>query len=74
VLSLSRAHDALHLLVAGNGYGKNYGGYYGGVPLTLYPGCDHLKATCLAKFDNLPNYGGFPYIPARNPLDGRSIV
>lgn len=29
-----------------------------------YPGCDHLQATCLGKFNNLANYGGMPYIPA----------
>jgi uncharacterized phage protein (TIGR02218 family) len=29
----------------------------------VYQGCDHTKATCLAKFDNLLNFRGFPYIP-----------
>jgi uncharacterized phage protein (TIGR02218 family) len=27
------------------------------------PGCDHTTATCLDTFNNLPRYGGFPYIP-----------
>ncbi|XAQ48619.1 hypothetical protein [Xanthomonas phage vB_XeuM-YB23] len=40
----------------------------------LYPGCNHLKTTCAAKFNNLPNFGGFPWIPTRNPFDGSSIV
>jgi uncharacterized phage protein (TIGR02218 family) len=40
----------------------------------LYPGCDHLKETCNTKFGNLDNFGGFPYIPTRNPFDGSSIA
>jgi uncharacterized phage protein (TIGR02218 family) len=40
----------------------------------IYPGCDHLKETCNTKFANLDNFGGFPYIPTRNPFDGSSIV
>lgn len=45
-----------------------------GEPIDLYPGCDHLKTTCKNKFNNLDNFGGFPYIPVRNPFDGSSIV
>lgn len=49
-----------------------------GVPLPLVadiaPGCDLRAATCAAKFDNLPNFGGFPEIPGRNPFGGGSIV
>lgn len=40
----------------------------------LYPGCDHSRATCDEKFDNLLNYGGFDFIPIKNPLGGSSIV
>jgi hypothetical protein len=29
-----------------------------------YPGCDKTQATCTAKFNNLANFGGFPYVPA----------
>jgi uncharacterized phage protein (TIGR02218 family) len=28
-----------------------------------YPGCDKTKATCLAKFSNLANFRGQPFIP-----------
>ena len=45
----------------------------GATAVDLYPGCDHLKETCKIKFNNLPNFGGFPYIPSRNPFDGSSI-
>lgn len=30
---------------------------------TIYPGCDKTKATCTAKFNNLENFRGFPFIP-----------
>jgi len=39
-----------------------------------YPGCDHTLATCAAKFGNQINYGGFPYIPVKNPFTGDAIV
>ena len=38
--------------------------------LTLYPGCDRTMETCQSKFANLENFGGFPYIPLKNPFDG----
>lgn len=40
----------------------------------LFPGCDHLKSTCINKFQNLLNFGGFPYIPYINPFGGSSIA
>lgn len=40
----------------------------------LYPGCDHTRATCISKFNNLLNYGGFDWIPQKNPTGGSSIV
>lgn len=45
-----------------------------GLDINVYPGCDHLKSTCINKFNNLPNFGGCPYIPTRNPFDGSSII
>jgi len=35
-----------------------------GDSFTCYPGCDKTQATCQAKFNNLPNFGGYPYVPA----------
>ena len=46
----------------------------GGQFVTIYPGCDHLKETCHSKFNNLNNFGGFPWVPSKNPYDGSSIV
>lgn len=34
-----------------------------GDTLTLFPGCDKTQPTCTDKFNNLPNFGGAPYIP-----------
>jgi len=45
-----------------------------GSQIRLYPGCDHTKGTCNTKFNNLDNFGGFPWIPIRNPFDGNSIL
>jgi uncharacterized phage protein (TIGR02218 family) len=45
-----------------------------GEDATIYPGCDELRGTCLNKFDNLDNFGGFPWIPDDNPMDGTSIA
>ena len=45
-----------------------------GMMVSVYPGCDHLQSTCSSKFNNLDNFGGFPYIPTRNPFNGSSIV
>lgn len=36
------------------------------------PGCDHTPTTCDGKFGNLPNYGGAPDFPIKNPFTGDS--
>ncbi len=38
-----------------------------------YPGCDHSLTTCEIKFLNHLNYGGFPYIPKKNPFNGTPV-
>lgn len=35
-----------------------------GDTFTAAPGCDKTQATCTAKFSNLANFRGYPYIPA----------
>lgn len=74
MLTLSRPLESLLQNMVNSGYGYNYGYNYGGVAVKLYPGCDRLKSTCITKFNNLPNFGGFPYIPTKNPFGGSSIV
>ncbi|YP_009966505.1 tail assembly protein [Pseudomonas phage vB_PaeS_PAO1_Ab19] len=46
----------------------------GAMTVAVYPGCDHLRDTCKNKFNNLDNFGGFPFIPSKNPFGGSSIV
>ncbi len=74
-LTLLSVFDTLAAQVAeGFGYGQNYGNYYGGIAVTLYPGCDHTIEVCDTKFNNKPNYGGWKWIPVKNPFGGSSIV
>ncbi|QJD54518.1 putative structural protein [Sphingomonas phage Kharn] len=40
----------------------------------IYPGCPHTRQACNSKFNNLLNYGGFDFIPTKNPMGGSSIV
>jgi uncharacterized phage protein (TIGR02218 family) len=37
-----------------------------GQSVKIYPGCDKSLATCVAKYDNLDNFGGHPFVPRRN--------
>jgi uncharacterized phage protein (TIGR02218 family) len=42
-------------------------------PIMLIAGCDKRISTCDTKFSNKDNFGGFPYIPLKNPFSGDSI-
>lgn len=35
---------------------------------TIVVGCNGLKATCISKFNNLPNHGGFEFIPGTDKV------
>lgn len=39
----------------------------------LYPGCSHTWFECIGKFGNQLNFGGFPFIPDKNPFGGINI-
>ncbi|QQG66368.1 phage BR0599 family protein [Desulfobulbus oligotrophicus] len=45
-----------------------------GGPVSLWPGCDRAMATCNNRFGNLDNYGGLPFLPAKNPFSGDALV
>lgn len=62
-LTLSRQYLVLNQAVAD-----------GPTAIKLYPGCAHNMEDCLGVFNNLDNYGGFPWLPNRNPFDGHSII
>jgi len=36
--------------------------------LTIAPGCNRSMSHCKERFNNLDNFGGFPYIPIVNPF------
>lgn len=40
-----------------------------GTTMVLQQGCDHSLSTCLSKFNNVVNFGGFPYVPEKNPFE-----
>ncbi len=69
-LSLIRPLDDLTDEFINNGYGNNYGG----IVVRIFPGCDRSRGVCLGRYDNLNNFGGFPFIPTKNPFGGSSIV
>lgn len=45
-----------------------------GAAVFVFAGCDHTLAICDSKFSNSANYGGFPYIPKKNPFSGDAII
>jgi len=44
-----------------------------GTQVSIYPGCAHTLTDCRNKFNNIDNYGGFPYIPIVNPFNGTTL-
>jgi uncharacterized phage protein (TIGR02218 family) len=39
-----------------------------GMTVALYPGCDRTPTTCRARFNNIPNYGGYHFMPGQTPF------
>lgn len=64
-LTLIRPMNTLIDYAAANGYP---------VACRLFPGCNRTVDICNGRFGNLNNYGGFPFIPGKNPFGGSSIV
>ena len=46
-----------------------YEGLVNGEVLVLFAGCDRSKTLCNSRFSNTDNYGGFPYLPTKNPYE-----
>jgi len=44
-----------------------------GAAVKVFPGCDHTPTTCADKFNNVANYGGFPFFTKKNPFGGNPI-
>lgn len=41
--------------------------------VVAYPGCDKTLETCQSRFSNQLNFGGFPFIPQKNPFGQNSV-
>ncbi len=65
LLTLSRTFQTLRAAFEADGPGM--------VDVKIYLGCAHTLAACIA-FGNVLNYGGFPWIPNKNPMAGSSIA
>jgi uncharacterized phage protein (TIGR02218 family) len=48
-------------------------GLEAGQAVSFWAGCDHSLATCDSKFSNSANYGGFPFVPKKNPFTGTNV-
>jgi uncharacterized phage protein (TIGR02218 family) len=44
-----------------------------GLNCLLLPGCSHTRSDCGPKFNNAINFGGFPWMPLKNPFSGDNI-
>lgn len=44
-----------------------------GDSIDLHPGCDQTVATCKDGFNNLPNNGGYWFMPEKSPFDGSQV-
>lgn len=40
-----------------------------GVAGDIYPGCKKTSTWCRVKFNNISNFGGFPFMPRENPFE-----
>ena len=40
-----------------------------GSAMRMAAGCSHTVSACVNKFSNIINYGGFPFVPERNPFE-----
>lgn len=41
--------------------------------ITVYAGCNRTTSECRDKFNNLPNFGGFPHLPTKSPFGGDPV-
>jgi len=69
LLFTSGANDNIQVSIMNNDASHFYLNYpldvapLSGDTYTAFPGCSKMMNTCSAKFANLPNFGGFPYVP-----------
>lgn len=63
------SHEANSIVMIGSTNSLNVGDI-----IYAYPGCDRSTGDggC-NKFDNISNFGGFPFIPGKSPFEGENI-
>lgn len=44
-----------------------------GQGVSIFLGCNLTTETCKNRFDNLENYGGFPFMAKKSPFDGNPV-
>lgn len=44
-----------------------------GQNVDIFLGCNLTPEVCNDVFNNLPNYGGFPFLPGKSPFDGNQV-
>lgn len=62
-------HSGAFLTLSRELFGLAVGG-----AVKVYAGCDRSTAVCQARFNNIANFGGFPFIPLKNPFSGTALV
>jgi Phage conserved hypothetical protein BR0599. len=72
-ITLWRPEPTVSDMLTNAGWGQAWGQYFGGVGVTIYPGCDGSLKTCDERFDNLDNNGGFYFQRRGNPFSGDSV-
>ncbi len=65
-LTLIRPMNPLLDFIAANGYA--------GLTGRIFPGCNRSMEHCNSRFNNLANFGGFPFIPGVNPFGNNTIA
>lgn len=73
-LTLMQPFELLAKALTEDGYGMSWGMYWGQCAVKIFPGCNRSRVVCSSEFDNLLNYGGFDWIPTKNPFGGSSII
>jgi uncharacterized phage protein (TIGR02218 family) len=61
-------HSGLSLTLSQPFYGLSVGD-----EVTVSPGCTHTQTMCNDTYSNGANYGGFPFVPRKNPFDGTPV-
>lgn len=61
-------HTGSTVAILGTNEGLKVGDF-----ITVLPGCDRTIPTCDTKFNNMPNYGGFPHLPGKSPFGGDPV-